>query len=524
LTGYSKDPGIRIKIKALNMILSRYTVKNITHPTLVVPDEAMFELPEKVLQFGTGVLLRGLPDYFIDKANRQGIFNGRIVVVKSTSHGDTSAFDKQDGLYTLCVRGLENGEKVEENIINSTISRVLSAHDEWEQILECAHSSHMQVIISNTTEVGIQLINDDIRRHPPASFPGKLLAFLYERFKAFGGSAHSGMVIVPTELIPDNGKKLESIVLELAHLNGLEDAFIDWVEGHNCFCSSLVDRIVPGKPDAESASALEKELGYSDGLLTMSEVYRLWAIEGDDHVRSVLSFAEADAGVIIQPDIDVYRELKLRLLNGTHTLSCGAAFLSGCETVKQAMDDETVAAFIRELMQEEIAPSIPYAVPLSTARDFGAKVLDRFRNPLIQHYWLSITMNYSSKMKMRCLPLLFRHYQNHDSPPEGFVIGFAAYLYFMKAVSRKGNEYFGELNGEPYQIQDEQAANFYRRWAGLSPVALVQDVLKDYAFWEADMHSLPGFERAVTEKLNLLLSLGVKEAIDTVRAKKVYAA
>src|SRR5689334_3526896 len=243
------------------MTLSKNTLNNIKAANLELPKEELFNLPEKVLQFGTGVLLRGLPDYFIDKANRQGIFNGRIVIVKSTAQGDSSSFAKQDGLYTLCVRGIEEGKKVEENIIQSSISRVLHAQDEWEQILECAHDSHMQVIISNTTEVGIQLVNDDIRRHPPVSFPGKLLAFLYERFKAFGGSAHSGMVIVPTELIPDNGKRLEAIVLELAHLNGLEDSFISWVEDHNCFCSSLVDRIVPGRPEAEFQSALEKELG-----------------------------------------------------------------------------------------------------------------------------------------------------------------------------------------------------------------------------------------------------------------------
>lgn len=276
------------------MKLSRFTLKNISAENIVVPDEALFELPEKVLQFGTGVLLRGLPDYFIDKANRQGIFNGRVVVVKSTSQGDTSAFDKQDGLYTVCVRGVQDGQKVEENIINSSISRVLNASEEWEQILECAHNQNMQVIISNTTEVGIQLVNDDIRRHPPLSFPGKLLAFLYERFKAFGGSQHSGMVIVPTELISDNGKKLESIVLELAHLNGLEEAFIEWLESCNHFCNSLVDRIVPGKPDKEALISLEEELGYSDQLVTMSEAYALWAIEGGEEVKNILSFAQVD--------------------------------------------------------------------------------------------------------------------------------------------------------------------------------------------------------------------------------------
>jgi tagaturonate reductase len=524
LTGYLKINGIPKPTKKIFMILSRYTLKNIQDSSVSVPDESMFELPEKVLQFGTGVLLRGLPDYFIDKANRQGIFNGRIVVVKSTSQGDSSAFDKQDGLYTLCIRGLQNGQKVEENMINSSISRVLSAQQEWEKVLECAHSSHMQIIISNTTEVGIQLTNDDVRHHPPKSFPGKLLAFLYERFKAFGGSAHSGMVIVPTELVPDNGKKLESIVLELAHLNSLEDEFIEWIENHNCFCNSLVDRIVPGKPDSDFLSDFEKETGYTDSLVTMSEVYRLWAIEGNEHVRSVLSFAQADEGMIIEPNIDIYRELKLRLLNGTHTLSCGVAFLAGCQTVKQAMENEAIAGYIADVMQQEIAPAIPYDVDLATAQDFGTKVLDRFRNPHINHQWISITMNYSSKMKMRCIPVLLRHYEKSECPPELFALGFAAYLYFMKATTKKGEQYYGEIDGDPYLIQDDQAEVFYKRWAGLSTVALVQEVLRDFAFWQEDIHSLPGFQQSVVDKLNLIMNNGIKEAIEIVHSKKVFAA
>lgn len=506
------------------MILSRYTLKNVSSTSVSVPDETLFELPEKVLQFGTGVLLRGLPDYFIDKANRKGIFNGRIVVVKSTSQGDSSAFDKQDGLYTLCIRGLENGKKIEENIINSSISRVLSANEEWEKVLECAHNRDLQIIISNTTEVGIQLINDDVRHHPPKSYPGKLLAFLYERFKAFGASAHSGMVIVPTELIPDNGKKLESIVLELAHLNSLEDEFIEWIEKHNCFCSSLVDRIVPGKPDAENLSALEKELGYTDGLVTMCEVYRLWAIEGDDHVKNILSFAQQDEGVIIDPDIDRYRELKLRLLNGTHTLTCGISFLANCQNVKQAMDDELISSYITDLMQQEIAPSIPFNVDLNTAQDFGRKVLDRFRNPHINHQWISIAVNYSSKMKMRCIPVLAKHYERTESVPELFALGFAAYLLFMKATIKRGDQYYGEMDGKSYLIQDDEAQIFYKRWAGLSTPELVQQTLSDVAFWGTDLTALPGFKQALTDKLNLIMNNGIKEAIETVQSKKVFAA
>jgi tagaturonate reductase len=505
------------------MKLSRYTLKNISG-NVIIPDESVFELPEKVLQFGTGVLLRGLPGFFIDKANRQSVFNGRIVVVKSTTHGDTSAFKKQDGLYTLCVRGLENGENVEENYINASISRVLDANQEWKEILECAHNRNMQVIISNTTEVGIQLSNDNINQHPPKSFPGKLLAFLYERFKAFDGSEHSGMVIVPTELIPDNGTKLQSIVLELAHLNGLEDAFIEWLETYNHFCNSLVDRIVPGKPDVALQNTIEEELGYSDELMIMSEVYRLWAIEGNDVVKQILSFASADDGVIIAPFIDLYRELKLRLLNGTHTLSCGVAFLSGCNTVKQAMDDATVAGFISDLMHHEIAPSIPYDVDIAQAHDFGNKVLDRFRNPNINHLWISITMQYSSKMKTRCIPLLLKHYQTHNEVPELFALGFAAYLFFTKPIVKTGDGYFGEFNGLQYPIKDDEAGVFYKRWMELSTAALVQEVLRDNGFWGTDLHSLPGFTEAVTDKLNIITNQGIKTAIESTPIKKVFVA
>src|SRR5579859_6629327 len=182
------------------MNLSKHNLDSIQTPGVIKPGGDIFNLPEKVLQFGTGVLLRGLPDYFIDKANRQGIFNGRVVVIKSTESGDSGVFDRQDGLYTLCVRGIEAGVTVTENIINASISRVLSARDQWQEVLQCAKNPDLKVIISNTTEVGIQLVEDDIRRQPPGSFPGKLLALLYERYLAFGGSADSGLVIVPTEL------------------------------------------------------------------------------------------------------------------------------------------------------------------------------------------------------------------------------------------------------------------------------------------------------------------------------------
>lgn len=497
----------------MTMNLSKNNLKEITAPGIQKPGEAIFELPEKVLQFGTGVLLRGLPDYFIDSANRQGIFNGRIVVVKSTDSGDAAAFDQQDGLYTLCIRGIDNGKKTEENIICSAISRVLSAKTQWREILESAHKPEMQIIISNTTEVGIQLVEERIDGGgttglPPVSFPGKLLAFLFERYTAFGGSSTAGMVIVPTELIPDNGKKLAGIVEALARFNQLDAAFSEWLSAHCHFCSSLVDRIVPGKPDAATLQQLQQDLGYTDGLLSISEVYRLWAIEGNEKVRSVLSFAAADPGVVIRPDIGIFRELKLRLLNGTHTLSCGLAYLSGFATVKNAMDDPGFSAFVADLMLKEIAPAIPYELPLEEARDFGLRVLDRFRNPHIQHQWISITMQYSSKMRMRNVPVLLEHYKQHAAPPRLFSLGFAAYLLFMRPVQQDGNVFRGELRGQLYPINDDKAGYFFDCWKDRTADEVVDIVLKDVSLWGSDLSILRGFGDAVREDLNALINKG----------------
>ena len=506
------------------MQLSKQNLKNITvQPGLVIPGEELFNLPEKVLQFGTGVLLRGLTDYFIDKANRNGIFNGRIVVIKSTSNGDTDAFQQQDSLYTLCVRGIEDGKKIDETIINSSISRVLSANTDWKAILECAHNPVMQIIISNTTEVGIALTEDNIHLTPPHSFPGKLLAFLNERYKAFDGSNESGMVIIPTELIPDNGDKLRSIVTELAKMNELEDSFINWLETANYFCNSLVDRIVPGKLTGEDKIKTEKKLGYKDDLMIMAESFRLWVIESDNKkVKGILSFCKADEGSVITEDIEKFRELKLRLLNGTHTFSCGLACLAGFATVKEAMSDEVMFSFIYNLVMQEIVTAIvDEKISDNEASAFAIKVMDRFRNPYLDHPWMSITVQYSSKMKMRNIPLLLKHYSKTDQPPEHMALGFASYLLFMKCAKNNKEQYTGHANGTEYLIQDEYASYLAAKWEIGNVNEVVDSILADTKLWETDLSLLNGFAELVKVNTQLLMHNGVMATIRQMQINKI---
>lgn len=496
------------------MVINKQTLNAISPaPGLDIPAQDIFNLPEKVLQFGTGVLLRGLPDYFIDIANKQGIFNGRIVVVKSTE-SDSSAFDRQDGLYTVCVRGIENGNTVKENIINASISRVLSAKTEWQKILDLAKNPELQIILSNTTEVGIRLTDDNIHAQPPSSYPGKLLAFLHARYVAFGGTPASGMVIVPTELITDNGDQLLGIIMELAHRNHLEFAFIEWLENHNTFCNSLVDRIVPGKPNAAVLAQLQQELGYTDELLTMSEVFRLWAIQGNEKVKNVLSFAQADANLVITDDITLFKELKLRILNGTHTFNCGTAFLAGFNLTREAVGDKVYSRFTTNLMQNEIAPSIPFAIDPAMKKDFANKVFERFGNPFIDHQWQSITTQYTSKMKMRNVPLLQRWFELNSTPPPHMSLGFAAYILYMRSVENDNGKYYAIRNGEKYLITDDQAAWFYENWQQHTPESMVEAVCKHTAFWETDLSVLPGFVAAVQHNITRMLSEGINAVIE----------
>jgi tagaturonate reductase len=439
-----------------------------TYATIATDNvDALFALPEKVLQFGTGVLLRGLPDYFIDKANKQGFFNGRIVVVKSTDQGGTDAYGQQDGLYTILEKGIENGSVVERATINASISRVVSAKSQWSEVLKCAASKDIHVIISNTTEVGISLVPSDATASFPASFPGKLLHFLMERYRVFGGSEDAGIVIIPTELISDNGIKLKEIVLELAGLKGLDASFIDWINNANDFCSSLVDCIVPGKlPDAEK-SAFESKVGYTDDLAIMSEPYRLWAIEtASEKTASLLSFAGADARVIIAPSINKYKEIKLRLLNATHSLCCGVAHLNGFVTVRDALKDNTFRSFLSAMLLEEIVPLVADGdISLEEANAFALQVIDRFSNQSIEHLWLNISVQYTSKMQMRVVPLVEKYVKQNGRAPKLMSFGFAAFLVFMKSKEVAPQKYMGTYAGINYEIKDDKAAEMSTAWA-----------------------------------------------------------
>lgn len=452
---------------------------------LILPTEEQLGYPEKVLQFGTGVLLRGLPDQYISEANRTGKFRGRVVVVKSTQQGTTDDFADQDGLYTLCVKGIDNGKLVNQAYVNASISRVLSAVEDWTAMLEFAKSDDLSVVTSNTTEVGIVFAEENILDGVPSSFPGKLLAVLHTRFIHYNGDPSKGLVIIPAELIEENGTKLADILNRLAAHNQLGEAFSHWLNQSNPICNTLVDRIVPGKLSAADQAATEAELGFSDALMIMAEPFGLWAIEStDQRVIDALGFCDEAKGCRVVPSIQKFKELKLRMLNASHTFSCGVSMLAGMEFVKDSMNNEAIQSFISQLALEEIAAAIiGDKISPAEATAFGKAVLDRFSNPFLEHKWVSISAQFTLKMKIRCLPLIIATQEKTGLLPLKMLIGFSAYLVQMNLVNSDGL------------------------------ATSLSNVLSDTETWGQDLTAIPGFLDKVLEMTASIQTKGILNTI-----------
>lgn len=447
----------------------------------------LMELPERVIQFGTGVLLRGLTDYYIHKANLNGFFNGRIVIVKSTSHGDVNSWKDQDFLFTHCVRGVVNDTPISANLINTSVSRVLQAQTQWSEILDCAANPQINVLLSNTTEKGLVYQEENILNDIPESFPCKVLAYLYHRYSTLGDIPEADIVIVPTELVDDNGELLQSFVFKAAEFNKLESRFLQWLSDHVCFCNSLVDRIVPGKPDPQSLADIQEKSGYIDDYLIVSEPFNLWAIEGDEKVKRILNFQTVNPGIKIVDDISLFKELKLRLLNATHILTCGTAIIHGFNTVSDALSDQNFLNRTTDLIKE-IKVSIPKQIESNLIEEFSASVISRFANPYIQHNWISIILNYTDKIKIRAIPLISQYYTNFTQLPTNMTEGLAAYFYLSIPDVEEDGRYYKNIGEKRIQLNDPFCTVIYNQNQMNGAEATIKSTL-NYLFSEIDFYS-----------------------------------
>lgn len=469
--------------------------------------------PDKIIQFGEGNFLRAFVDWQIDLLNEHTDLDAGIVIVRPINSDFPPSLNTQDGLYTTIIRGLdEQGEKVSEARIIRSVNREINLYEDFEHYLALAHDENIRWVFSNTTEAGISyLAEDNFSDAPPASYPAKLTRLMYERFLHFSGAADKGWVLLPCELIDYNGEALQELVLRYAEQWQLGDAFSQWLVQHNTFCSTLVDRIVTGYPRDE-ATTLETQLGYHDAFLATAEHFYLFVIQGPQSLAQTLKLDKYPLNIRIVDDIKPYKERKVAILNGAHTALVPIAYLAGLNTVGEAMADQQISQFVAQLMSEEIIPVLD--LPRNELQTFTQAVQSRFRNPFIQHQLLSIALNSMTKFRTRILPQLLTSQQVNGALPPRLTFAFAALLMFYRG--KRGNEDF------PLQDDEYWLACFASLWrdvdAGLLPIQdLVQQVLADNHHWGQDLNQTPQLADQVTEQLQTIQRIGIRDALSAYR-------
>lgn len=467
--------------------------------------------PIKILQFGEGNFLRAFVEWIVKNANDQGLIDTNIAVVQPLEVGRVKELSEQDGLYTLYLQGIAQGEVVSQKTIIDVLGDFINPYTDYPHYLDYAKSEELRFIISNTTEAGIVLDPKDTNFDQcPNSFPGKLLALLYKRFKHFEGDVSKGLILLPCELIDHNGSELKRVINELAQLSHLEDGFMTWLNEANTFCDTLVDRIVPGYPRNE-IEAMTKEQGYIDHSVIKGEIFHLWVIQGDPSVAKEFPVNGEGLNVLFVEDLTPYKERKVRILNGAHTALVPVAYLYGIDTVKESVEDPVVGKFLKNLMLEEIVPTLN--LPKEELDQFAKDVLERFLNPFIRHELLSIALNATTKYKTRNLPSVLQYIKTTGQLPKRLLFSLAAMLVFFR----------GERNSIAIPLQDnpEFLEMYEKLWAGYDgSYASVENIVEAYlgrtSHWEIDLNAIQGFKTTVAEYVYAILTKGMAKALEGV--------
>ena len=459
--------------------------------------------PVKVLQFGEGNFLRAFVDHMLDIAIEKGLFSGSVQIVKPIRLGSLDSFREQGCVYTVLLRD----KNALENRVITCIAGVCDSYDDYGEFMSFANSPDLRFVVSNTTEAGIVYDhNDRFEFTPPSSFPGKLTKLLFERFEAFGGDKQKGLIILPVELIENNGKKLKECCLKLCRLWGLPREFDDWLVESNIFCNTLVDRIVTGYPKHESEE-IAKSLGYDDPLLVCGEPFGLWVIESDSPiVAQELPLDKAGLPIIFTDNLQPYRERKVRILNGGHTASVAAAYLSGLNTVDEIMSDPTLRSYLEKVIYSELAPMVP--LPQNEVYAFADQVMERFENPYIKHQLLSITLNSVSKFRVRVLPTIVETAEKTGKLPSLLCFSLAALMQFYSANERSGQTY--EIHDAPRVLE------FFAENSGAKSEEITKEFLSRVDFWGRDLNELPSMSSCVAQALESTRVSGMRGAVEMV--------
>ena len=449
----------------------------------------------KILQYGEGNFLRTFVDVYFDTLNKNGTGRYAVNIVKPIMFGTLERFEKQNNKYHIVLRGMENGQTVENVYKVDSLEKVIDPFADYQSYIALAKDAELKIIVSNTTEAGICYNEkDSIDGFDGITYPAKLTKFLYERFNA----GLDGVYLLPVELIDNNADELKKCVDKYIALWNLPEAFKKWNDDQNFYCNTLVDRIVSGYPrDEETKAHLEELIGEKDELMSIGEPFGLWAVEKKGKIADYIKEGVHNIEVVLTNDIGYYKKRKVRVLNGSHTNLVPTALMLGAVTVYDCMVDEKLSAFVESTLQSEIIPYVSSDITATTA--FANSVKDRFMNPFLNHQLVSISLNSISKWRARVLPSFKDYYAEHGEIAPNLTVGFSYLMALYSSIQKQGDKYMVQVPNREIELKDDLP---YLEYFANSNA--INDFMADVSVWGEDLTAYAGFAEKVQENVELI--------------------
>ena len=442
----------------------------------------------KVLQYGEGNFLRTFVDVYFDTLNKDGVGEYGVNIVKPITFGTLERFAKQNNKYHIILRGMENGQTVENVYKVDSLQQVIDPFNDYETYMALAKDPELKIIVSNTTEAGICFnANDAMDGFDGITYPAKLTKFLFERFNA----GLDGVYLMPVELIDNNADELKKCVDKYIALWSLPAAFKQWNDEQNFYCNTLVDRIVSGYPRDEKTKAhLTELIGEADDLMSIGEPFGLWAVEKKGNIADYIKEGVHNIEVVLTDNIGYYKKRKVRVLNGSHTNLVPAGLMLGAVTVYDCMVDEKLSAFVENTLKEEINPYVSSDLAATTV--FADSVKDRFLNPFLNHQLISISLNSISKWRARVLPSFKDYYNDHGEIAPKLTVGFSYLMALYSTLKKSGEGYVACLPSGEVDFKDDLPYLAY-----FTEGNSIVDFMKDVNVWGEDLTAYANFAESV---------------------------
>lgn len=446
----------------------------------------------KVLQYGEGNFLRTFVDVYFDTLNKNGRGSYAVNIVKPITWGTLERFERQNNKYHIVLRGMENGQAVENVYKVDSLENVIDPFTDYENYIAIAKDEELKIIVSNTTEAGICFnAQDKMDAFDGITYPAKLTKFLYERFNA----GLDGVYLLPVELIDNNANELKKCVDKYIELWNLPEDFKKWNNQNNFYCNTLVDRIVSGYPrDEETKTHLEELIGEKDELMSIGEPFGLWAVEKKGEIEKYIKEGVHNIEVVLTNDIGYYKKRKVRVLNGSHTNLVPTALMNGAVTVYDCMVDKKLSAFVENTLKDEIIPYVSSDIQATTA--FANSVKDRFMNPFLNHQLVSISLNSISKWRARVLPSFKDYYAEHGKIARNLTIGFSYLMALYSTLKEKDGKYYVTLGEKETEFKDDLP--YLEYFANGNSIV---EFMSNENVWGEDLTKYDGFVKTVKENV-----------------------